>query len=155
MVPGLDLRLDMNEAQQVIAVTLANPQGSVQLGVFAAPRNDGIWPDVRREIADSIREQRSGQVEDAEGPWGAELVGQLKADNGGTVPVRFAGVDGPRWLLRATFVGQIVLHPELAEPFEQAVKHLVVVRGLEPMPAREPVPLRLPKEMTAPAPDGA
>ena len=32
--------------------TLAGPDGTMQLGVFAAPRNEGIWDEVRAEIAD-------------------------------------------------------------------------------------------------------
>ena len=32
----------------------------MQLGVFAAPRNEGIWDEVRAEIAESMRAQRGG-----------------------------------------------------------------------------------------------
>ena len=97
---ALDLRLDMNEAQQVIAVTLAAPDGSMQLGVFAAPRNEGIWDEVRAEIATSLREQKGAPKERTDGTFGVELTGTLAGD-GGRVPVRFIGVDGPRWFLRA------------------------------------------------------
>jgi hypothetical protein len=33
-----------------------------------------------------------------------------------------------------------------AAPFEDALRAIVVVRGSEPLPVREPVPLELPKE---------
>lgn len=143
---GVDVRLEMNEAQQVIAVTLGGPDGHMQLGVFAAPRTEGIWDDVRAEIAASMNAQRATATETAEGSFGTELHGKL-AGEGGLVPVRFLGVDGPRWFLRAMLVGAVATDPAKAEPFEQALRRVIVVRGNEPLPAREPVPLRLPKEL--------
>jgi hypothetical protein len=62
------------------------------------------------------------------------------------MPVRFLGVDGPRWFLRAMLVGPIAVDAEKAAPFEDALRAVVVVRGNEPLPVREPVPLQLPKE---------
>lgn len=143
--PGMEMRLDMNEAQQVIAVTLVNRDGQLQLGVFAAPRNEAIWDDVRREIRESIVRQR-GQARDRDdGPFGTELVGTLKGD-GGDSPVRFLGVDGPRWFLRGMMLGPAATEAAKARPFEEAFRSTVVVRGGEPLPVREPVPLQLPRE---------
>jgi hypothetical protein len=89
VVDGYDVRVDLNEAQQVIAATLAAPEGTMQLGVFAAPRNEGIWDDVRAEIADSLNAQRKDSARESTGPFGTELHGNLPAENGkGTVPVR-------------------------------------------------------------------
>ncbi|HEY7049289.1 MAG TPA: DUF3710 domain-containing protein [Jatrophihabitantaceae bacterium] len=142
---GMEMRLDMNEAQQVVAVTLVNRDGQMQIGVFAAPRNEGIWDDIRKEIRDSIVSQR-GLARDKEGgPFGTELVGTLKGD-GGNSPVRFLGVDGPRWFLRGMLLGVAASEAAKARPFEQAFRNTVVVRGGEPLPVREPVPLQLPRE---------
>jgi hypothetical protein len=66
------------------------------------------------------------------------------------MPVRFVGIDGPRWFLRAMFVGPAALDESAAEPFEQALRQVIVVRGSDPLPAREPIPLRLPKEFALP-----
>lgn len=142
---GMEMRLDMNEAQQVIAVTLVNRDGQLQLGVFAAPRNESIWEDVRREIRDSMVGQRGQARERADGPFGTELVGVLKGD-GGNTPVRFLGVDGPRWFLRGMLLGLAATEASKARPFEEAFRNTVVVRGGEPLPVREPVPLQLPRE---------
>jgi Protein of unknown function (DUF3710) len=144
--PGVDLRVDVDEAQRVVSVTLANGNGHMQLGVFAAPRNEGIWESVREEIRESMRAQHSGSVRVADGTWGAELVGTVQAE-AGKVPVRFLGVDGPRWFVRAMLVGAVAVDAAKAAPFERAFRNLVVVRGSEPLPVREPVPLRLPKEV--------
>ncbi|HEU5006404.1 MAG TPA: DUF3710 domain-containing protein [Jatrophihabitantaceae bacterium] len=149
---GLDLRLEVNEAQQVIAVTLAGAHGSMQLGVFAAPRNEGIWDDVRAEIAASMNSQRGQAKERLDGPFGTELHGKLPGDGGAAVPVRFIGVDGPRWFLRAMLIGAVATEDAKAEPYLRALRNVVVVRGNDPLPVREPVELRLPRDVVLPEP---
>ena len=146
--PGIDVRLDVAEDQQVVSATLVTAFGQMQLGVFAAPRNDGIWDEVRAEIKESVTAQ-SGSVRDASGgPFGTELLGKLKMD-GVLTPVRFIGVDGPRWFLRAMLVGVAASETARAAPFENVLREIVVVRGTDPLPVREPVPLRLPKQAEA------
>jgi hypothetical protein len=142
-VPGLEMRLDIAENQQVMSVTLVNPSGQMQLGVFAAPRHDGIWDDVRAEITESVREQGGSVKDRTDGPFGTELVGSLKVD-GRTNPVRFIGIDGPRWFLRAMLLGGVASDPAKARPFEATLRDVIVVRGAEPLPVREQVPLQLP-----------
>jgi hypothetical protein len=133
----------------------------MQLGAFAAPRNEGIWDEVRGEIADSLRSQRGGPKENPDGRFGTELLGTLAVE-GGRLPVRFVGVDGPRWFLRAMFVGPAAVEDGPARPFEDALRQVVVVRGTDPLPVRDPIPLRLPKDLVLPGegadglpPDGA
>ena len=58
--------------------------------------------------------------------------------------MRFIGIDGPRWFLRAMLVGAVATDAAKARPFEDALRNVVVVRGNEPLPVREPVPLQLP-----------
>ena len=148
---GYDLRVDLNETQQVISATLAAPEGTMQLGVFAAPRNEGIWDEVRTEIAESLNAQRASSAREVDGPWGTELHGSLPADaGGGVVPVRFIGVDGPRWFLRALLAGPVADNAAAAKVFEEALRGVVVVRGTEPLPVRDPVPLQLPAGLELP-----
>jgi hypothetical protein len=130
---------------QVVSATLASVDGQMQLGVFAAPRNEGIWDDVRAEISQSLASQGGSATDEPDGPFGIELRGTLKGPDG-SMPVRFVGVDGPRWFLRAMLVGPIAVSATKAAPFEDALRAIVVVRGSEPLPVREPVPLELPKE---------
>ena len=149
---GYDVRLDLNEAQQVISATLANADGTMQLGVFAAPRNEGIWDEVRTEIADSLNAARRGSASDADGPFGTELRTTLPAEGGkGTVPARFIGVDGPRWFVRGLLAGPAAADPVKAKPFEEAFRGCVIVRGSEPLPVRDAVALQLPAELELPS----
>jgi hypothetical protein len=152
-----DVRLDLNEAQQVLSATLAARDGTMQLGVFAAPRNEGIWDEVRAEIAESLNAQRRGSATEQDGPFGTELRATLPAEGGkgatgagGTVPARFIGVDGPRWFVRALLAGAVAADPVKGKPFEDAFRGCIVVRGNEPLPVREGVPLRLPNDIELP-----
>ena len=73
------------------------------------------------------------------GAFGTELTGTLPAERQ-RAPVRFIGVDGPRWFLRGMLVGPAA-DPARAEEFEEAFRQIIVVRGNDPLPVREPVPL--------------
>jgi Protein of unknown function (DUF3710) len=126
-------------------VTLANSSGHMQLGVFAAPRSQGIWEELRDEIAESVRSQGGNVKVHGDGPFGIELVGTLKVD-GRATPVRFIGIDGPRWFLRAMLVGTVANDAAKARPLEGVLRNIVVVRGSEPLPVREQVPLHLPAD---------
>jgi hypothetical protein len=145
----LNLQVEVNEAQQVVSATLTGTDGSMQLGLFAAPRNEGIWDEVREEIAESLREQKGKPIVRDEGNFGTELIGTVTSDNG-RVPVRFIGVDGPRWFLRAMLAGAAA-EPAKAARFEEALRQVIVVRGSDPLPVREPVPLTLPKDVVLPS----
>ena len=141
---GLEIRVEVAQEGQVAGVVVLNGTGQMQLGVFAAPRNEGIWDEVRAEIKASISSQ-GGTVGEQAGEFGKELNGKLPAP-GGVTPVRFIGVDGPRWFLRAMLAGAPALDDSQAQPFLDTFRGTVVVRGNAPLPVREPIPLQLPRE---------
>jgi len=51
---GGDLRLDVNKAGAIISATLRLNGSAMQVGVFAAPRHEGIWREVRAEILETL-----------------------------------------------------------------------------------------------------
>jgi hypothetical protein len=61
-------------------------------------------------------------------------------------PARFVGVDAPRWFLRALLTGAAATDDQAAQPLLDVLRDVVVVRGEDPMPAREPLVLNLPPE---------
>jgi hypothetical protein len=152
---GLQLRLEVEEAtQRVVAVTMDLEGSSLQLQAFAAPRTEGLWDEIREQIGQSVGSQ-GGQVEEISGAFGTELVAKLPASTadgaGGYRVARFIGVDGPRWFLRGVFGGEAALDRDAAANLESLFRQLVVVRGESPMPPRDLLQLRLPKD-SAPAP---
>ena len=149
-VPGMELRLEVDdETQSIVGVTAVLGESAVQLQAFAAPRSEGLWEEIRREIASSITRQ-GGTADEVSGPLGAELQTRMpgQAPDGRTIysPARFLGVDGPRWFLRAVLSGRAAVDQDAATPLIEMVRATVVVRGEEAMAPRDLLPLQLPSE---------
>ncbi|WP_314192529.1 DUF3710 domain-containing protein [uncultured Arthrobacter sp.] len=156
---GLQLRLEVEEAtQRVVAVTMDLEGSSLQLQAFAAPRSEGLWDEIREQIGQSVGGQ-GGQVEEIPGDYGVELVAKLPAGapdgSQGYRVARFVGVDGPRWFLRGVFGGPAALDRDAAASLEDLFRKIVVIRGENPMPPRDLLQLRLPKDTAASAPPAA
>ena len=146
--PGLELQLQVDEASQLVAaVMLVSQTGAVELRPFAAPRNEGIWDDVRKELAAEAT-RRGGTASEMMGEYGKELhiVAPVTGPRGEQLrqPSRVIGIDGPRWMLRATFFGSAASERDSGGVLEQALRDVVVVRGSAPIPPRAPLPLRMP-----------
>ena len=147
-VDGMQLRLELDQEQQTVQSAHALiGESSVQLQVFAAPRTLGVWGDIRTEIADSITAQ-GGKAEVVDGPLGRELAATIPAlgPDGRKQKnvVRFMGVDGPRWFLRAVISGPAATDADKASPLVEIVRSTVVVRDEEARPPREALPLQVP-----------
>lgn len=146
--PDVELRLQVDEPSgQVMSVLLVTPDSGLELRPFAAPRSAEIWDDVRREIAAEAA-RRGGTASEQDGQFGTELLVRLPVTGpdgrAGTQPSRMVGVDGPRWLLRGTFMGRAAVEPSPDGVLERAFSEVVVVRGTGPMAPRDPLPLSLP-----------
>ncbi len=154
VLPGIEVRVELNEAQVPIAATIVHGASSLQVLAFAAPRNSGIWADVRSEIAESVRAE-GGHVDEVDAGFGPELRTRVRgeAQHGKATEqvLRFVGFDGPRWFVRGVFSGPAATHPAQATVLETVLTSIVVVRGTDPMAPRDPLPLRLPKEALAAA----
>ena len=151
VLDGMDIQLVFAE-QQGAWVTVRHGLSELQLQAFAAPKRDSLWDDVRAEIAAEIT-TAGGMSQERMGPFGTELLARVPAEPGqpgsGLRPVRFAGVDGPRWFLRGLFSGAAAENAAAAAPLEALLREVVVVRGDHPVPPRDLLELRLPPEAAA------
>jgi hypothetical protein len=153
LVPAIadrELRLQVDEQSgQVRAVMLAGSDGACEFQAFAAPRNGDLWSEVRPQIAADM-ERRGGQATEREGRWGTELVCQMPVQRPdgttATQPSRVIGVNGERWMLRASFLGRPAVDPDSAPEWEDALAQIVVRRGDQAMPVGEPLPVTLPDD---------
>lgn len=164
--PGFEVQVSLTPAEEegmahVVAIVVAYPGGALEVSAFAAPKRDGIWADVLREIREGLAEG-GGEVEQAEGPFGTELRATIPVEVPDEArpelpeelrdaeylmqPARFVGVDGPRWLLRGVIKGPAAEDTEQAQPLEDIFQGIVVDRGDQPMPPRDLLPLTLPPE---------
>ncbi|MEO5653587.1 MAG: DUF3710 domain-containing protein [Marmoricola sp.] len=155
----MEMRLSVDEASgEVLAAVLVNEAGALELRAFAASRNEGSWDDLRPQIvAETVR--LGGTATEQEGPFGPELLClvpvQTPEGEPATQASRVMAHQGPRWLLRATVMGQPAVEPALAGPWEETVRNTVVRRGRDAMPPGTPLPLHLPaqaRRVDGPAP---
>ncbi|MEN0129783.1 MAG: DUF3710 domain-containing protein [Brevundimonas sp.] len=159
-VEGMELRMEIDKATDVVSAVSVSLNGSqLQLQAYAAPRTDGIWDEIREEIAASVVQQ-GGSVDDLPGPFGRELLARLpvRTTEGrtGHRPARFLGVDGPRWFVRGVITGKASVEPDAAEALEKVFAGVVVVRGTEAHAPRDLLGLRLPGPANlTPAPEPA
>jgi hypothetical protein len=147
---GAELRLQVDEnTGEVQSVMLAADEGALELRAFAAPRNGDLWSEVRPQIAGDVS-RHGGTAGEREGRWGTELVCQMQVvlpdGNQALQPSRIIGVNGDRWMLRATLLGQPAVEPERAQDWEDALATVVVHRGDHAMPVGDALPLTLPDD---------
>jgi uncharacterized protein DUF3710 len=147
---GCEVQVSMAD-DQAAWITVVRGDSGLQLQAFAAPKTGGLWADVRPEIAAEVA-KAGGHSEEADGPFGVEVHARIAPPEpvpgaaGGLHPVRFLGVDGPRWFLRGVISGPAAVQPEIAGPLEQVFADVVVVRGDHPAPPRDMLEIQLPAE---------
>ena len=151
----LQLRLEVEEgSKRVVAVGLDYAGSTLQIQPFAAPRNTGLWHEIRQQIVDQIHKQ-GGTTRIAQGTFGPEVQAQIPVTTPGAPQghrlARFIGVDGPRWFLRGVIAGDAIINPEAAAKIEELFRSIVVVRGTTPMPPRDLIPLHMPNAGAAPS----
>ena len=145
-IPGVEVRVQADPEGQVQQVVLVAGDSALQLGVFAAPRTEGIWDEVREDIRKQLFNDGVA-AEEVDGAYGVELRSRVRTPEGLT-DIRFVGIDGPRWMVRGVYQGPAAVDPAQSKELAECLRGLVVDRGTEAMPVREPLALRLPREIT-------
>jgi hypothetical protein len=148
-VEGFDIQVNMAE-EQGIWIAVVRDDSGLQLQAFAAPKTSGLWEEDRQEIADEVTKS-GGVVEETTGRFGPELRARVNPGIEGQrrpqlQPVRFLGVDGPRWFLRGVISGPAAQRDDLAGPLEEIFADVVVVRGDHPAPPRDLLAIELPEQ---------
>ncbi len=138
---GARLQVEMDRNGPVRAVHLMTSLGQLTVTAFAAPRSGGLWEEVLGELRGQLRSD-GAEVRLQQGEWGREIVAVTSQ-----ATLRFLGVDGPRWMLRGVAAGSGEQAEPLAELLRDVVRGTVVVRGVEPLPVRSPLPLQLPEPL--------
>lgn len=150
-VQGMDLRLEVNKSTKAVtSVTLVIGGSQVQIQAFAAPRSSGLWREIRTEIAESLRE-KGGTADEVPSLFGVDLLARMPSSTSDgrqtQVPVRFLGVDGPRWFLRVVVNGPAAAQEQALKPILALVRRIVVTRDDEARPPREVLPINPPAQV--------
>lgn len=148
---GFNLQVPTDDDQGTIgSIVLVTEDSGLELRAFADARSGGLWADVA-EILTTSAEHLDGTVETVEGPFGTELhirVPMTTPDGQeGFQPSRVVGIEGPRWMLRATFLGRAALEPDDDGVLMQALRDVVVVRGDDPRAPRDPLLLTVKEDL--------
>jgi len=138
---GAQLQVKMSQPGVVEAVFVIMPSGQFTLQAYAAPRSGGLWEDACGQLADQLKADGAA-VRSASGEWGQELMASI-----GDMAMRVIGVDGPRWMLRAHVAGPQDQAAQAAHSLRTLVRGTVVIRGSQPWPVSEPLPIQLPPEI--------
>jgi len=143
---GLQLRLDIEEStKRLVSATFDIDGSTLHVQVFAAPRTEGLWNEIREQVAAQVLKQ-GGTAEQVVGPFGPEVRGAVPTADGTKRAVRFVGVDGPKWFLRGVISGPAADAGLDATSVEDVFRSIVVNRGTEPLPPRELLTLRVPPQ---------
>jgi hypothetical protein len=153
-LPGVGVQVEADQSTgDVRAVTAVLTDAGVQLQAFAAPRSEGLWDELREEMLAELAGNPQAKVTEHEGPFGPEVRAIVpgRTPDGQQVlqALRFTGIDGPRWFLRAVFLGRAAVEPDPDDVLHALVRQTIVVRGSEAMAPRDPLPLRLPEQPPA------
>lgn len=153
-IDGVEIRAHAGEDGVIQQLELVHGASGLMLGVFAAPRSESLWEEVRPEIRKALIADGAG-AEEVPGQWGMELRARVRTQQGFD-DRRFIGIDGPRWMVHAVFRGPAASDPAQAGPLQDCLTGLVVNRDEQARPPREALPLRLPQDVPgAPEPEAA
>lgn len=135
---GAQLQVEMDPTGPVRAVHIVTQEGQLTVNAYAAPKTGGLWSEIIEELAKQLRGD-GAKVRRIEGEWGHELAAWIN-----DVVLRFVGIDGPRWMLRAVIVSPVHHGDVASQQLHDVVRDTIVVRGTQPMPVRTPLTIELP-----------
>lgn len=141
-LPGTEIRLEGTAQAGPVGVLVVDGRSGVHLVACSAPRTEGLWDEIREALQAGLPENATN-VREAPGELGTELRAEVHTPQG-IQYVRFIGIDGPRWMLRAVISGAAGDDPSLDALLVRVIRATVVVRGEEPLPIRQPLELRIP-----------
>ena len=154
-IPGLEVHLDLDPRSGVgKSVSLHLNMTIAEVQIFAAATNEDLWASMRDAITSGLQEQKVDCTVEM-GRFGSEIHAVMPTvDLDGNVhvqPVRFVGVRGSRWLVRAVVSGDGALlgvnHNDAAvAEIDDVISKLIINRGEEPLPPGERLALRSPSE---------
>jgi len=148
--PGFNLQLPTDgESDDIGSAVLLTEDSGLELRAFAAARSGGLWDEVRADLIEEV-ERLGGDYEAVDGTFGPELQirvpVKLPDGDDGFQPSRIIGVEGPRWLLRGTLLGEAALNPTDEGLLIESFRDTIVVRGGDPKAPREPLLISVPAD---------
>lgn len=154
--PGMKVQIQAEQQNKRIrSVMVSEGRSGIEIAVFAAPAKTSMVTDIRADMINAA-EQAGGRVLLAEGPFGTEIRRVIPVDlpdgRRGFHHSRTWLVQGPRWLLRGTLMGDVAQHSGSdgdSELWYESFANIVVRRDNSPRVPGELIPLSMPKTVVA------
>ena len=156
-IPGLEVHLDLDpRSGNGKSVSLHLNMTIAEVQIFAAAVNDDLWATMRDAITSGLRDQKVDCSVEM-GRFGTEIHAVMPTvdldGNAHVQPVRFVGVRGSRWLVRAVISGDGALvvekpNADAGPVIDDVISQLVINRGEDPIPPGERLALRSPSAPT-------
>lgn len=142
-IEGVSVRVEVDEnTGAVVAVSFEHEGSVLQVSAFAAAKSEELWPEIYSQLMETVT-GNGGSVVETIGGFGKQLEAKLVTAEG-VRELRFIGFDGPRWFLRGAITGPALTDTNASVNMEDIFRSLVIDRGVDPLPPREPLPLRVP-----------
>lgn len=145
---GLEVRVDLDpDNHRASSISIFLGHSIIALQIFAAPRHEDMWPNIRDGIVANLAKQ--GVTTDVVlGKFGTEIHATMPTvDYDATTimqTVRFLGVDGPRWFIRAVVTGEGSMPGSKFDEVDTVIADLVIHRGTDAMAPGEHLPIVMP-----------
>jgi len=130
---ALQVRLEIDpDVREIGAVTVRIADCALQLQVIAKTRGVSVWTDTRQALLANLR-NRPGYQQVVEGRFGTEVIGVLT----GRTPegmlldstMRFQGIEGDAWMIRAVSSGPSVTHDDVVARIDAFLSRCAVDRS--------------------------
>ena len=147
-IAGLKARVEIDpKFREVGAVSVLVNDCAVQLQVMAARSGKALWPQLRRVLLAKLK-RRPGHQQVMEGRFGAEVIATFTVRNAQgaieDIPMRFVGIDGDKWMLRAVVTGPSVLSDATIARVDALLSNIAVDRGTDARAEGEVLALKAP-----------
>lgn len=129
-LPGLMARLEIDpDRHEIGAITVRIADCALQLQVIAKQRGVSQWEETRKDLLANLR-KRPGYQQVVEGRFGAEVIGVLTGRTTDGILIdstmRFQGVEGETWMIRAVSSGPSVTHDAVVAKVDAFVSRCAV-----------------------------
>lgn len=144
-----EIRMNIDQAtMQIVGISIVINRSIAEVQVFARAKDEPLWPQVRADLESALTEQAI-DFEISVGVFGYEVsaVMPLQDIDGNNVlqSVRFIGIDGERWFLRASISGSAAVSEPDISLMNRILGGVIVDRGSHPMAPGELITCDLPE----------
>ncbi len=159
VIDGMQVQLEsQEESGSILAVSLIHKGGALRVQAMAAPKTEGLWAQVRKQVSASVTAAGGSAKEIfSDLGYGLSAVIPHKIDDD-QVTVQnheYVGVDGPRWFLLGIIAQTDGLPEEVRQELVDVFRGIIVVRGDGPMPPGQVLELSPPNLQSDAEPEGS